>query len=171
MLIPLSLLYITSEVLFWTKVHLKLLLEVMCSEVQKWIQQNAQITTTCSKICTILHRKSYSAMQWDVGSKLILICQNCPLGAFSHFCICTGTSKCPVVKLCVPPEAAHLTSILAQNYFISIISNILDSVLLAFVMTWILVCCFQFLVGFFVDFFFNLKALYATLTQANCSFP
>lgn len=148
--IHLSPLYITSEVLFWTKVHLKLLLEVICSEVQKWIQQNAQIITTSSKIWAKLQRKSSSAMQWDVGMKLILICQNCPPGAGSHFHIYTGSSKNTVVKIHIPLEAACLTSILAQNYLISVLSSILDSIVMTSVMTLVFFCCF----GFFCYSFF-----------------
>lgn len=53
-------------------------------------------------------------MQWDVGSKLILIFQRYPPGAASHFYIYTGTSKSTTVKINIPLEDAHLTPLLEK---------------------------------------------------------
>lgn len=148
------------------KVHLKILLDVICSYVQKRIQQNAQIIPLDSKTRAKLHRKSYSAIQRDVGRNKLGFAQTAHLELLVTSTFTMVLPKSAAVKIHAPLQAAHLTPILPRNCFISVLSSILDSTLMIFVMTWVLFFYF----ACFVVAFFNLKTLYSTLTQANCSF-
>ena len=153
--IHLTSLYITSEVLFWTKVHLKLLPEVICSEVQKWIQKNALIITTCSKNLSSTAQEVILSNAARHGKQILLDLPKLPTWSCS--------SLLPLVL--VLPTVLQLCSSWSTQFCHKHHSKQCTSAFCYYL------GCLLLFWGFCCWVFFNLKTLYSTLTPANCSFP